>query len=322
MHFPQFSISSPMKTTFAILSACLLGIASAEAQIVLTTGDGFGTSSFNTAGHWSDSLAPSAGKTYAISYLLRTPTAAGNYTFAGDSLTINSAGSMYYKGASGYTITANIILNGGFITNGGENPYTLAGTLNLATSSALYGFTKLVTVNSLISGGNSSALAIRSTALSSADLTGGIILTNSANSYSGGTTVFDNASLFANADHVLGTGNVTLGTRASLTLSGGLTNDYIANSASLILTTTAPNPVNNTNTVFLNFSGIDYITGLSLNGGSTYLAPGTYGAIGSGADYTYSIFTGTGMLAVIPEPSVAALLLLGVVGMATRRRRS
>jgi hypothetical protein len=304
-----------MKTTFALLAACLLGTASAKAQIVLTAGDGFGTSSFNTAGHWSDSLAPSAGKTYAISYLLRTPTAAGNYNFAGDSLTINSAGSMYYKGASGYTITANIILNGGFITNGGENPYTLAGTLNLATSSSLYGFTKLVTVNSLITGGSSSTLAIRSTALSSADLTGGTILTNSANSYSGGTSVFDNASLFANADHVLGTGNVTLGARASLTLSGGLTNDYIANSASLILAA-------NSNTVFLNFSGIDYITGLSLNNGSTYLAPGTYGAIGSGADYTYSIFTGTGMLAVIPEPSISALLLLGIVGMATRRRRS
>lgn len=312
---PRFKVSS-LKTSLAVLGVTLLaGVSAANAQIVLTTGDGFGTSSFNTAGHWSDGLAPSAGKTYSTAYLLRTPTAAGNYTFGGDSLTINTGGNMYYKGASGYTITANIILSGtGYITNGGENPYTLAGTLNLANSANIYGFNKLVTVSSLISGGSSAVLNIASTGLSSADLTGGVILSNSANSYSGGTAVMNNASLFVNADHALGTGNVTLNARTTLTLSGGLTNDYIANSASLIVSSTA-------HSVNLNFTGTDSISGLSLNGGTTFLGLGTYGAIGSGAQYTSSIFSGTGILTVIPEPSVSALLLLGIFSFATRRRR-
>ncbi len=65
---------------------------SVQVQVTLTADDTLGTSSFNTAGHWSDSLPPSVGKNYDNNdFLLRTPEGTSDHTFAGDSLLITSA---------------------------------------------------------------------------------------------------------------------------------------------------------------------------------------------------------------------------------------
>ena len=88
------------------------------AQVSLTTGDGSGSSSYNTAGHWSNGQAPGAGNDYfTAGYLLRTPGDSANnvnYVFGGDSLTlgptVGTSGSMIEKfgGGSGQVRTETI----------------------------------------------------------------------------------------------------------------------------------------------------------------------------------------------------------------------
>ncbi len=63
--------------------------------------------------------------------------------------------------------------------------------------------------------------------------------------------------------------------------------------------------------VNLNFSGEDTVNGLSLDGGATYVAPGTYGSSSSGAanvDDTH--FTGTGVINVTTTPVVSLTVAL------------
>ena len=71
--------------------------------------------------------------------MIRTPAAAGNYTFAGDSLTIAPAGGMYLKGANGNIITiSNLILAG--TIHDTINPVTIgsvAGNLIVSGQAAL-----------------------------------------------------------------------------------------------------------------------------------------------------------------------------------------
>lgn len=90
--------TSPISKFAASLLAFLLGASVSHAATVnLNANDGVGTTSFNAAGHWSDGLAPSAGKDYnTAGFFMRTPAGSTtNYTFAGDSLTlgpINTSG--------------------------------------------------------------------------------------------------------------------------------------------------------------------------------------------------------------------------------------
>ena len=77
------------------LLGCLLvlpvsGILTANAANISMTGsDGFGATSFNAGLNWAGGAAPSAANNYFTGgFLLRTPTASGNFTFAGNSLTI------------------------------------------------------------------------------------------------------------------------------------------------------------------------------------------------------------------------------------------
>lgn len=75
----------------------------------------------------------------------------------------------------------------------------------------------------------------------------------------------------------------------------------------------------------LKFSGVDAVHSLFLDGD---LQPvGTWGAIGSGADFESTLFTGTGVLNVVvgvPEPAAIGLLLTGGAGLLLRgcRRRN
>lgn len=106
------------------------------------------------------------------------------------------------------------------------------------------------------------------------------------------------------------TGNITINQG---TLS--ITNAFIADTASVSLLS---------GSIFnLNFSGTDTIAGLYLAGLAQ--AEGTYGAVGSGATFTSSFFTGAGILNVtasaVPEPSTYAVLGgLAALGLAAWRR--
>ncbi|MCF7816265.1 MAG: autotransporter-associated beta strand repeat-containing protein [Kiritimatiellales bacterium] len=109
------------------------------------------------------------------------------------------------------------------------------------------------------------------------------------NTYAGGTTVMA-GTLVGNADFALGSGSVMVTNGATLVLANGISNNYLDDSANLVLGASS--------TLELNFTGVaDTIGTLSLNGGSTTVAPGTYtaamlGTLGGG------IYTGTGSLTV------------------------
>jgi autotransporter-associated beta strand protein len=141
---------------------------------------------------------------------------------------------------------------------------------------------------------------------------------NIANTYSGGTTI-SGGTLVASFDGALGSGNVSL-TAAGvvLTLQTGAVNNYIADAASISIVTGA---VTN-----LSFTGAsDTVGGLTL-GGTAQTTPGTYGGVGSGADFESVFFSGTGTLnlVLVPEPSTWMMLGVGaavLVGVQRLRRK-
>src|SRR4051794_2056333 len=112
-----------------LASLLLMGAAAhsfAAGVSTLNATDAAGTSSFNAVGHWTGGMAPGPGTNFfTAAFGLRTPAAAGNYTFLGDSLTIGSGGSMAIKGGSGNTITLNNLTNSGTISDA-INPNTIA----------------------------------------------------------------------------------------------------------------------------------------------------------------------------------------------------
>jgi len=110
--------------------------ATAQASVVtLLTNDGGEETSFNAAGHWSNSAAPSAGNVYVVSnnYILRTPAAYASYTFAGDSLTLSNGGQMRYKSGPAQTLTiGSFILDNGMVMDGTDSGvWELAGNITL-----------------------------------------------------------------------------------------------------------------------------------------------------------------------------------------------
>lgn len=292
----------------------LAALSTHAATVTQTAHDATGTTSFNTGLNWSDATAPSAANDYVTSYNLRTPSApAANFTFAGNSLTLLTNGQLGYKGTEGKTITVNNLhLNGG-IMNGNGYSFTLAGSIWLDSSSSTFSNTasKNMTISASISGVAKLTLNIYQTPVT-------YTLTNTANSFTGGILVNSGAILDAVGDGVLGTGDVVVSSTSQLKLESGVTNNYIADTAKLTLSTTG--------TTTLNYTGIDYLKGVSLNGGTSfYTTPGeTFGAIGSGATHESTLFTGTGLLEIVPEPGVNAMLLLGGAGLlfqVLRRKR-
>lgn len=115
----------------------LLTAAAHQAQAAPVTlnaaGDALGTSSLdnNGAANWSNAADPAAGNQYfAATKWLRTPPA-GNVLFAGDSLQLDAGGGILTKNAGAQTLTANVILNGGYFRSGASNldTFTLEGSL-------------------------------------------------------------------------------------------------------------------------------------------------------------------------------------------------
>jgi glucuronoarabinoxylan endo-1,4-beta-xylanase len=108
--------------------------------VALKTNDATNKSSFNAVENWNDTVAPSPGKDYTASrYILRTPIASGNHTFAGHSLAFPPKASLRFKGTNQSTVTIpRLNLDGGAIENGnGNTSFTLAGEIAVRANSVI-----------------------------------------------------------------------------------------------------------------------------------------------------------------------------------------
>jgi len=187
---------------------------------------------------------------------------------AADQTWINNSTNMFTVGSG----TGNTIANAANIT---------PVTLTFAGSGANI-LTKPVT-----DGGAVGTTAIK--------IAAGTTTLSAANTFTGGTVV-EAGTLIGNANGCFGNGSVTVGAAGSavigtLTFNGAYMND----AAKLILRT---NSILN-----LNFTGTDTIGGVSLDGGDTWLANGTYNAASFTAAGGAGTYLGAGSLNVYDPAS-------------------
>jgi len=118
-----------------------------DGTVSLTASDASGSTSWNTAGHWSNAAAPAAGNNYyTAGWLLRTPGSGTSATFAGDSLTLSpnansltTAALNLKLGNNGVTIINNCTNAGGPIADGnGGDTYFVSGNMYFSTATAFW----------------------------------------------------------------------------------------------------------------------------------------------------------------------------------------
>lgn len=304
-------------------AACLAQLVETEsvaATVTLNVSDATFTSSITGSTNWNPEGAPTAGNDYfnvvtTATKNLRTPSTGNAYIFAGDSLTFDSTGrtagfatlSLKNNANIVQSLSANLFFLGMFNRIDGQSEganYTLNGSINIAAGSRVDIF-----------GTAGSATAFFTNTINSVLSGDGILGINR-----GASTLAANVIL-ASDNNSLFTGTISVASSATtrLILEGGSLNNYIGDAAKLTLSSSTV-----ANQVLLNFSGIDYLSGISFDGGTTYnTTPGaTFGALGSGATVESSVFTGTGLLGIasVPEPSALSLVGLSFVLFLRRRR--
>jgi hypothetical protein len=308
-----------MKTTFRKLSivcatTASLAASSQAATINQTTNPPAGTD-WNQTSVWggnavipsNDYASAALGGASATSFIVNGTTWASNTnvrdstgtsTFGGGSLILNSNTRLLMKAiGSPATSTANIVLNGGYISaapNGGGTT-VLAGTINnFAGFSAIgmqpfAGTTQTFNINSTITGGG----------LLQFTQTSGQANTIAHMNLNGDISSFTGTLYFAQAATP-----TSVGSDFSIAGSAPLATLQFATGATSFLFN-----VNNN----ISFSSV------ILNGGA--LAPGTY-SVSDLNGFAGGKFAGLGSITVIPEPSTIGLGVVGLLGLlAVKRRR-
>jgi autotransporter-associated beta strand protein len=213
-------------------------------------------------------------------------------------LTING-GTIGGNGAvttNAVTINADFTLTG----NSGASIAVFAGPVTLGTSG---GTSRTITSSSVNSGTGSPAfqgvISDGTTATKIIKKGQGGLSLSGANDFTGGVDL-DEGVLIGKADGALGTGDITVGSAttnliATLILTNGVSNNYINDTAMLIL---------HSNTVLsLDFTGADTVGGISLDGGATWLPAGTYDASALNSAGGNGVYNGTGSLTIVSGPS-------------------
>ena len=253
---------------------------------------------------------------------------AGNPGNLGTNSTINlgngnNTGTLAYTGA-GETTDRVINLNG---TGGGATLDTTGATGALIFTSnftATGSGAKTLTLK----GGNGDTIqgAIIDSgggATSLSKTANGTWILSGANTYSGGTNISNGVLQLTGANATLGLGNVTVTSGATrLDITTGVLN-AISDTATLSLAGGGTAGVADNGFAKLG-NGIDEVVAALILGG-TNEAPGTYGSSTSGAANVFDeYFSGNGIITVVPEPSVYALLVAGsglIFGARRFRRR-
>lgn len=316
-----------MKTTLphkilastAFLVAATTAPSSLAINVTLDATDGGGASSFNTNLNWDNNQAPGAGNDYFTStFTVRTPASSGNFTFAGDSLTLQDGGGrLMYKGSGVGTITVNDLTleEGGVIVNFGGGTMTLAGSLNIADNSVdpdaigtLWAGDRNILVTAPVSGtGNfrvrASSSSSRSIIFSATNTyTGDMTLSGmlSMSLSSSGSFAFDiGADGVNNGISGTGTQNATFDGTFNFDLSGASTT---GGSSWTIVDSATVNETYNSNFAVAGFSE-------------------TSGGVWTSGIYQFE--EATGLLTVIPEPSAYSFALatsLGILAVLRRRK--
>jgi len=220
------SIFLPASLRTALASLLLMGTAAnspAEGTSTLTATDASGSSSFNAAGHWSGALAPGPGTNFFTSaFTMRTPVAAGNYTFLGDSLTIGSGGALAVKGGSGNIITLNNLTNSGTISDA-INPNTIvvvAGKMVVVNGATFNTSTASGDVRTITNGLTMSGTGTVTNTSSGGSFAGTVIYTANNTAFTGPLVVINSQTVQAGALNNLG-GNPASFNAAQLLLNGG-----------------------------------------------------------------------------------------------------
>jgi hypothetical protein len=331
------------KMLVALMVLSLLGISAQGAAVTQTVNNGAGTSGFNAATGWSDLAAPAAGNTYDTrGFLLRTPTAAGNYTFAGDSLTVGRgavpAGTAGYgdpfltTGATnnngfmnktvtgtGVTITVNnLILDAGYIRDGmgTADAWTLAGNINVTANGGGFSNQCRLNVDSLISGSGTLYTADNG----SGEVNRQTYIRNALNTYNGsvimlGSTAVRSRLTFVDnsmMNFVVGAAGVNnkitvgAGKFGTVNFDGDFAFDLTGASATVLDSWTIAS-------VTSQMFGSTFTVA-----GFTDMGDNTWRKNANGAWYEFS--EATGVLAVIPEPATMLILGLGSLFLARRKR--
>jgi autotransporter-associated beta strand protein len=248
--------------------------------------------------------------------------AGGNHS--GTSTFNHNGGNVTFYSDSGATVGGTGVINLGERADTGTYVYNLNGgvlTTNGVTKTAAAGTGTFNFDGGTLRAGSASATFMTG-------LTGAVVKDGGAVIDSNGFSITIGQALTDGG----GNGGLTKLGAGTLTLTGAntFTGDITIAGGTLSIGSAFINDAANvsmvTGSIFgLNFAGQDTIASLSINGAPQLI--GTYGGVGSGANFELSYFTGTGLLNVtvsaIPEPSSLALLAgcasLGLV--ATRRRR-
>ena len=311
------------KAIIAGVAALALPALSWADTVTLGGVDGFGASSFNSAGLWSSAAVPSAGNDYVVpdGTRMRTPADGGSYTFGGDSLTINNTtaygdGFMYKgTGTSGTITVNNLIVDGGLIShaNGTGDALNLYGGMTVASGGArLYAKQGAINIYSAISGDGTITVMDPDS-----DAACKLWLCSSENTFTG--NIINNGRLGlvdgANLNFVIGENGVNngvsngTGAQKHVSFDGVFIFDLSAAGTTLgdswsVITTAAASTY---------YGDTFVVQGFSDQGDNTwYLNNGS-------AEYSFDEATGT--LSVIPEPATIGLMGMFGVGMLFFRRR-
>jgi hypothetical protein len=330
------------KLVVALMLVSLLSISVQAADVVMTGNNAGNNSSFNMDVNWSPTGLPSAGNNYSThGYLMRSPAngtgyLAGDFTFAGDSLTVGrgavAAGTTGYgdsfltTGAannngllfklSGQNLTVNnLILDAGTIRDGlgDNNTYSLNGNIFVTANGGGFVCQALQTINSAISGSGPIYIGDQG----NTGTARGVFFTSGLSTYNGNislvSTVANRSRLTLSSTSLMnftigavGVKNSISGANGYAEFAGAFNIDLAGASSTLgdswALVSTGTKVFDSTFTVV----------------GFTNTAASDWRTTAHGANYLFS--TTTGILKVVPEPASMLILGLGSLFLARRKR--